>query len=171
MLRGFALSVLVPADRHDDASRWIDANHLGGRLVYYRVSPRITRPSEPLRDVPVLADLLEVRDGPFREWVARELDRRADHVCAESVAEFTHHPRAVTRNGLIKTGRDRGEKDDRFRIEDRTRWVLGWSNADDRRPLAEAPPLRPGSPLATSHRGSRPAGSDRRPTLRAGPPQ
>lgn len=80
VLRGFALSVLVPADRHDEASRWIDANHLGGRLVYYRVSPRITRPSEPLRDVPVLADLLDVRDGPFREWVTRELDRRADHV-------------------------------------------------------------------------------------------
>ena len=37
MLRGFALSVLVP-DRHYAAvSDWINGHHLSGRIVYYRV--------------------------------------------------------------------------------------------------------------------------------------
>jgi uncharacterized protein YPO0396 len=130
VLRGFALSVLVPAERYDEASTWIDANHLGGRLVYYRVSPRITREAVPLRPERTLADLLDVKPGRFAEWVEREVGRRADHVCAADLAEFHRHPRAVTRNGQVKGGGGRHEKDDRFRIDDRTRWVLGWSNAD-----------------------------------------
>lgn len=130
VLRGFALSVLVPADRHDEASRWIDANHLGGRLVFYRVSPRVTRSAPPLGDEQLLADLLEIKPGPFAEWIERELDRRADHVCVASVADLARHQRAVTRNGLVKAGSGRGEKDDRYLVDDRTRWVLGWSNAE-----------------------------------------
>jgi uncharacterized protein (DUF1778 family) len=64
VLRGFALSVLVPAQHYDAASRWIDS-HLGARLVYFRVSPRITGDTAPLRQELVLADLLDVKPGPF----------------------------------------------------------------------------------------------------------
>ena len=130
VLRGFALSVLVPAEHYDAASAWIDAHHLGGRLVYFRVSPRITRDSAPLRPEQVLGELLDVLPGPFAEWVERELGRRADHVCATSVEELRQHQRAVTLAGQVKSGGGRHEKDDRFRIDDRTRWVLGWSNAE-----------------------------------------
>ncbi len=37
-------------------------------------------------------------------------------------------PKAITRAGQIKGGGGRHEKDDRFRIDDRSRYVLGWSN-------------------------------------------
>lgn len=130
VLRGFALSVLVPAEHYDAASAWVDANHLGGRLVYYRVPPRFTKDSRPLQPHTVLADLLDVLPGPFADWVTRELGRRADHACAASIAELRTHARAVTRAGQVKSGDGRHEKDDRFRIDDRTRWVLGWSNED-----------------------------------------
>ncbi len=129
VLRGFALSVLVSAEHYDAASAWIDSHHLGGRLVYYRVSPRITREVPPLNPHQILADLLEVKPGPLAEWVQRELGRRADHVCAASLDELREHRRAVTVFGLVKSD-GRHEKDDRFRIDDRTRWVLGWSNED-----------------------------------------
>jgi uncharacterized protein YPO0396 len=130
VLRGFALSVLVPAEHYDAASTWIDAHHLGGRLVYYRVSPRITRDAAPLHQEQVLGDLLDIKPGPFAEWIERELGRRADHVCVRSVEELRQHQRAVTLSGQVKSGGGRHEKDDRFRVDDRTRWVLGWSNAD-----------------------------------------
>ncbi|HET7305341.1 MAG TPA: ATP-binding protein, partial [Segeticoccus sp.] len=130
VLRGFALSVLVPAEHYDAASAWIDAHHLGGRLVYFRISPRITRDDTPLPEEQVLADLLDVKPGRFEEWVGRELARRAGHVCAESIEEFRQHRRAVTLAGQVRSGDGRHEKDDRFRIDDRTRWVLGWSNED-----------------------------------------
>ncbi len=51
-------------------------------------------------------------------------------MCVEDAAALRDHERAVTRRGQIKSGRGRHEKDDRFRLEDRTRWVLGWSNRD-----------------------------------------
>jgi uncharacterized protein YPO0396 len=73
--------------------------------------------------------VLEVRDGPHAAWLAAELRSRADHVRVHHVDELREHRKAVTRLGQVKTDR-RHEKDDRFALEDRTRWVLGWSNAD-----------------------------------------
>ncbi|MCA0438306.1 MAG: hypothetical protein LCH98_17835 [Actinobacteria bacterium] len=131
VLRGFALSILVPAEHYEAATTWIDAHHLGGRIVYYRVPARFVREDAPLASTRVLADLLDVREGPHQDWLLSELrTRRANHTCVESVTEFRRHrDRAVTRAGQIKD-RSRHEKDDRFSIDDRTRWVLGWSNAD-----------------------------------------
>ena len=43
------------------------------------------------------------------------------------MAEFRRATRAVTKAGQIKGG-VRHEKDDRYRIDDRSRYVLGWSN-------------------------------------------
>ena len=43
------------------------------------------------------------------------------------MAEFRRATRAVTKAGQIKGG-NRHEKDDRHRIDDRSRYVLGWSN-------------------------------------------
>lgn len=131
VLRGFALSVLVPAEHYEAATAWIDGHHLGGRLVYYRVPARFVREDTPLSGERVLADLLEVRPGPHEDWLLTELRlRRANHVCVDTVAQLRQQrARAVTRAGQVKD-RQRHEKDDRFAIDDRTRWVLGWSNAD-----------------------------------------
>ena len=44
------------------------------------------------------------------------------------MAEFRRMPRAITKAGQVKGSGGRHEKDDRFRIDDRSRYVLGWSN-------------------------------------------
>ena len=131
VLRGFALSVLVPAEHYEAASAWIEANHLGGRVVYYRVPARWVREDRPLTAERVLADLLDVRPGPHHDWLVDQLrSHRATHVCVDTLADFRQQRgRAVTRAGQVKDHL-RHEKDDRFTIDDRTRWVLGWSNAD-----------------------------------------
>jgi uncharacterized protein YPO0396 len=131
VLRGFAQSLLVPNDAYEAVARWIDAHHLGARLVYLRVpAVVIPSPSRPARPAaPVLADCLELKpDSPFERWLAAEVERRADHVCVETTAEFRGTVRAVTRAGQIKD-KDRHEKDDRRAIDDRRGYVLGWSNA------------------------------------------
>ena len=120
----------MPARHYDAASRWIDSHHLGARLVYFRVSPRITRDTAPLRQELVLADLLDVKPGPFAEWIERELGRRADHVCAPTLEEFRQHQRAVTPAGQVRSGGGRHEKDDRRELTDRRNYVLGWDNHD-----------------------------------------
>jgi uncharacterized protein YPO0396 len=42
--------------------------------------------------------------------------------------QFRREQRAITRNGQLKTGGERHEKDDRRTIDDRTSYVPGWSN-------------------------------------------
>lgn len=127
VLRGFALSLLVPNAHYPAVADWVDGQHLAGRLVYYRVPA--TTPRQPLpayADRP-LAAKLAVKDSPLGAWLERELHRRAGYECVESVAEFRRAERALTRAGQIKDAGGRHEKDDRFRIDDRSGYVLGWS--------------------------------------------
>lgn len=130
VLRSFALSLLVPNQHYERVAAWINQRHLGARLVYYRVPERRPRALAPNRTsrFPLLLDMMEIKpDNAFEQWLASELARRADHVCVPSVEHFRDHAKAVTREGQVKS-QDRHEKDDRRRIDDRTEYVLGWSN-------------------------------------------
>ncbi|HJY68270.1 MAG TPA: hypothetical protein VJ254_16220, partial [Streptosporangiaceae bacterium] len=130
LLHGFALSVLVPDQHYAAVSDWIDTRHLKARVVYYRVpdAAREGRIPPATWSPGALAAKLEVRDHPFAPWVERELARRADFECVETMAEFRRAARAVTKAGQSKGDRGRHEKDDRHRIDDRSQYVLGWSN-------------------------------------------
>jgi uncharacterized protein YPO0396 len=130
VLRGLALSVLVPEQHYAAVSDWIDDHRLKARVVYYRVP-------DPAREgyIPppnwsprALAAKLEIKDTPFAPWLERELARRADFACVETMAEFRREARAITKAGQFKGSRGRHEKDDTHRIDDRSHYVLGWSN-------------------------------------------
>ena len=139
VLRGFALSLVVPDAHYDAVAAWIDGRHLGARLVYYRLPAQLSpRPSGPRQAAhPLMVDMLEINpESTFGPWLAAELERRADHACVESVAAFRTTDKAVTRQGQIKE-RNRHEKDDRSRIDDRRQYVLGWSNEQKIRALIE----------------------------------
>lgn len=139
VLRGFALSLLVPQQHYESTARWVNERRLthrghdgrttGARLVYERVSTRRVTlvPATGSGDVLILADCLEVKDGPFADYLRNELVRRADHRCTETLAEFRAEQRAVTQQGQVRSGA-RHEKDDRFRVDDPRNWVLGWVN-------------------------------------------
>lgn len=128
LLRGFGLSLLVP-DRHYKAvAEWVDRNQLRGRLVYFHV--RQARPGalpELHRDS--LVRKLSVKpDSPFFDWLERELAHRYDVACCATQEQFRREARAITRAGQLKDPSGRHEKDDRRRIDDRSQYVLGWSN-------------------------------------------
>jgi uncharacterized protein YPO0396 len=130
VLHNFALSLLVPSRHYDAVAAWVDQRHLGARLVYFRVPAGAGAAPPPDRQGgrPLLLDLLEIKPGTdFEPWLAAELTRRANHACVDNVGDFRTAAKAVTRAGQIKD-RDRHEKDDRRAIDDRTRYVLGWSN-------------------------------------------
>ncbi len=128
LLRGFALSILVPDEHYTTVSDWIDGHHLNGKAVYYRVPLGAATGSPPGPDGGTLAAKLTIKDSPFAPWLDRELSRRADVACVETMAEFRRMPKAMTKAGQVKGGGGRHEKDDRRRIDDRGQYVLGWSN-------------------------------------------
>lgn len=129
LLRGFALSLLVPDEHYRDVSGWINEHHLGARLVYYRV-PRMVVPEPPATGDAqrLLFRRLEIKDSPLYPWLERELARRAGYECVETMDEFRRAARAITMTGQVKGAGGRHEKDDRARIDDRSSYVLGWSN-------------------------------------------
>jgi uncharacterized protein YPO0396 len=129
LLRGFALSILVPDGHYPAVSDWIDGHHLGGKVVYYRVPSASAL--GPLPAAPAggtLATKLELKESPFAGWLDRELTRRADVDCVESMAQFRRAHKAITKSGQIKRNGGHHEKDDRSRIGDRSHYVLGWTN-------------------------------------------
>ncbi len=128
LLHNFALSLLVPEEHYTSVSTWVEENHLHGRLVYFRARlDEQQPPREPHPDS--LFHKLEVKRGaPLEAWVLRELARRFDYACCDNLGQFRREPFAVTKRGQIKGGGERHEKDDRNRLDDRSRYVLGWTN-------------------------------------------
>ena len=129
LLRGFGLSLLVPDECYARVAGWVDAKHLGGRLVYFRVRAPGRRELPELHRDSLVRKLSVKPDSEFYEWLEHELARRFDVACCATAEQFRREARAITRAGQIKAPGERHEKDDRHRIDDRGRYVLGWTNA------------------------------------------
>ena len=130
LLRNFGLSLLVPDAHYQRVSEWVDRTHLRGRLVYFRVREASRGESRALHPDSLVRKLAIKPDTPFYEWLEGELGRRFDVACCATGEQFRREIRAITRMGQIKSPGERHEKDDRHPIDDRRRFVLGWTNAD-----------------------------------------
>ncbi len=128
LLRGFGLSLLVPDAHYKDVAEWVDRSHLRGRLVYFHVRPRRQGDVPDLHADSLVRKLAVKPDSPFYDWLERELAHRFNVACCATQEQFRRETRAVTRAGQIKDPTGRHEKDDRHRIDDRSRYVLGWTN-------------------------------------------
>ncbi len=137
LLRGFGLALLVPDAHYAAVSAWVDRQHLGARLVYFHVRPRKASLGAGLHPQSLVRKLLIKPDSPHYEWLEQELRQRFDVACCDTDVQFRREARAITRAGQVKDPSGRHEKDDRSRIDDRSRYVLGWSNADKLRALRD----------------------------------
>jgi len=128
VLHGFALSLLVSEDHYAALAGHLNSVNLGRRLVYYRCgnetgAPRQVGPAS-------LVSKLSIKDCEQRGWLRAELARWFDYACVESLQEFRSMDRALTRQGQIRHGRSRHEKDDRHAVDDKRFWVLGFDNRE-----------------------------------------
>ena len=129
LLRGFGLAMLVPDAHYKAVAEWVDGVHLRGRLVYFHVRPRKIAALPDLHRDSLVRKLAIKPDSPHYDWLERELSHRFDVACCSTQDQFRRETRAITRAGQIKDPSGRHEKDDRQRIDDRSRYVLGWSNS------------------------------------------
>ena len=138
LLHNFGLRLLVPERHYERFARYVNENHLNGRLIFHRIAPaeqyRPHRPDNPQS----LRHKLEIKpDTPYYDWIENELIERYDYTCCETMAEFDRARRAITRTGLSKSGGHRYEKDDRRRLDDRRTYILGWRNKEKIRALED----------------------------------
>ncbi len=130
VLHNMGLSLLVPERHYKRVNQYVEQTHLKGRLVYFRVNEN----KLSSRNIPEAGSLAEkIRIKPkseFYEWLEHSLTSHFNYQCCETLDTFRRHPYAITENGQIKAGKQRHEKDDRYNLHDRSRYVLGWSNLE-----------------------------------------
>ncbi|GHD05726.1 ATP-binding protein [Zhihengliuella salsuginis] len=127
VLRPLSAVLLVPAAHEQAVVRAVDAAHLGTFLRYEIVPRTSSAPARPESE-DSLVYRIEVADGPMRDWLLHRLSDRYDFACVETADDLARLRRGVTRAGQVKRGARSFEKDDRFRVDDRRRWVLGFDN-------------------------------------------
>jgi len=128
LLHSFGLSLLVPDEQYSAVVDWVDRTHLKGKIVYYRVRESIQRDLPQVHADSLVKKLSIKPDSVFYDWLEREVSHRFDYACCKTQEQFKREQRAITMSGQIRAGGNRHEKDDTYRIDDRSRYILGWSN-------------------------------------------
>jgi len=131
VLHNFGLSLLVPEQLYGQVIHYVEQTQLKGRVVYYRVRDMNSTVSHGVTDQRLLSNKLSIKpQSRFYHWLEQELMRRFDYICCENIDELRRLPKALTLHGQIKSNQMRHEKDDRHRLDDRSRYVLGWDNRE-----------------------------------------
>jgi uncharacterized protein YPO0396 len=130
VLHGFALALLVDEAHYAALSGHVNDVNLGRKLIYYRTVRGEAAPARPLQANSLVLKV-QVKDGPFADWLQGELRQRFDYDCVDSLRAFrAARERALTREGQVKHSRTRHEKDDRSNVDNRQHWVLGFDNRE-----------------------------------------
>ncbi|NOQ29877.1 MAG: ATP-dependent exonuclease SbcCD, C subunit-like protein [Helicobacteraceae bacterium] len=129
ILHSSAISLLVEADLYERVSEYVDQTNLKGKLVYLRVDTS-SKTNEYKQSVPnsILSKVDVKVDSPYFNVVETILYDRFNISCVDNLVDFRRFKKALSIKGQFKTNLTRHEKDDRFNIDDKSRWVLGWNN-------------------------------------------
>lgn len=128
LINNFAISLLVHEDYYSKVLKWVNKNHLGMKLVYYKINKRERADIFHLIDENSVASKIDIKnDNVCTKWLTYEVHERFSHVCCENIEDFTKQNKAISITGQIKSS-ERHEKDDRTNLNNRTKFVLGFSN-------------------------------------------
>jgi uncharacterized protein YPO0396 len=128
VMHNTALSLLVREEYYSRVSEYVEQTHLRGKLVYLKVEqPKNTVPYEYV-EKSLLQKISIKPDSPFFKIVQKLLHERFDIPCVEDMEQFRRNKTALSINGQFKGSYSRHEKDDRYEINDKSRWTLGWDN-------------------------------------------
>lgn len=131
-LHDFGLSILVKEEDFTRIRDYVNDTDLKNKIVYLRTLPHKKTNSYEIKENSLI-NKIEIKDDidvHFFDWLEAELRLRHNLVCCESMEEFNREEYAITKKGQIRSGRTRYEKDDRQRIDDKSKYILGWSNVE-----------------------------------------
>lgn len=127
VLHNFALSLLVPEHHYQEVSHYVNRTKL--KIVYYKTSERQQQTQQPLPSDSLVYKVSIKPDTPLHHWMEGELETRFNLVCCDRLSDFQNERFALTKEGQVKRGGRKHEKDDSYDINDRRRYILGWDNA------------------------------------------
>lgn len=131
LLHNFGLSMMVPGDLYKRVSNYVNKTDLKGRLVYFKVNEHLIYDTKSSENENSLVHKLEIKgESHYYHWLEAQIAERFNFICCDSLHSFYHHPYAITKEGQIKSGKYRHEKDDRKNIFDKRNYILGWDNKE-----------------------------------------
>ena len=132
ILHNFALRLIVPDKYYKAVNRYVNSHNLNGRIVYHRYKgfPSLkTMEQWTVADNELLRKIEFKPDNRYVDWIENEIYQRYNYACVDTLDEFNRcTEKAVTQEGLIKSGGNKHEKDDRKEARSRDNYVLGWDN-------------------------------------------
>ena len=127
VLYPIASALLVRDEYLGQVRRLVEGRNLGARLVFEAVPPLADRP-RAARTGRSLLQRVQVVDGSFHDWLIWRMAEEFDFECVDHPDELDDAVRGVTIGGQLKKSARRYEKNDRFAIGDRSKWILGADN-------------------------------------------
>lgn len=126
VMHNFATHLVIGEDDFRAVSRYINDNHMGAAVVYFRAKPIHDTNRQP--SASSLFGKLEFSDHPLAAWVADKARTQFDIDCVERLEQLDFVRRGVTKEGQVKNDDVSYRKDDRRNINDRSTWILGGDN-------------------------------------------
>ena len=134
ILHNFALRLIVPEKYYSKVNEYVNKTNLKGRIIYQRYSGFTSLVSLTTKSISQnsLLNKIEFKSkNLYAPWLADIITNQYNYACVNDLLEFNRYDeRAITKEGLIKFGRGKHEKDDRVHISKKENYVLGWDNKE-----------------------------------------
>lgn len=134
VLHNFALRLIVPEKFYNKVNEYVNNTNLKGRITYQRHRGFTSMGNLTNRNLSenTLVNKLEFKpNSVYAEWLEDIIVNQYNYTCVPDLNAFNiYEEKAITKEGLIKFGKGKHEKDDRPHISRRENYVLGWENRD-----------------------------------------
>lgn len=129
VLHNFAMSLIVPEKYYNTVNEYVNKTNLNGRIVYFKVDEKHAPNIFKQYDSASLITKLEIKpESNYYDWLEESILKNYDYICT-NIDEFRKFKKAITKEGLIRTG-SKNEKDDRQDRTGKSNFILGWDNRD-----------------------------------------
>lgn len=131
LLHNFGLRMLVAEEDFEKFSSYVNSSDLNGKLVFSKMVTS-TGPILHPKDKDEVFYKLEIKPSLTKfqkEWLEAQILREFGHICGD-LQRLKKEEKALTKQGLVKSGKIRHEKDDRKNINDARNYILGWNNQE-----------------------------------------
>lgn len=134
ILHNFALRLIVPEKYYTKVNEYVNKTNLKGKITYqrYKGFTSLYNMVDKNTSKNALVNKIEFKPKSiYIDWLEDIIKNQYNYTCVNDLKGFSlYEEKAITKEGLIKFGKGKHEKDDRPHISKRENYVLGWDNKD-----------------------------------------
>jgi len=134
VLHNFALRLIVPEKYYSKVNEYVNRTNLKGRITYHRYKGFTSLGS--MRNAnfdknKIVNKIIFKTKNTYTDWLEDTITNQYNYSCVKDLAEFNlYEEKVITKEGLIKFGKGKHEKDDRPHLLRKENYVLGWDNKE-----------------------------------------